>query len=196
MAIKSLHDESELLQKVAEGDQRAFRILYDRYYQNIYAFSLHLLKSELLAEEVVQETFLKFWKLGYELNSLINLESYLIAIARNRSLDLLRRNKLEVRADQQRHFDWSESHNDTEESIILNDTRKILKNAIEKLPPQQKLVYELCHQEGLKYEEAAQRLNLSSFTVQSYMKLALKSVRKHIRENTDIAVLLIIFKIF
>jgi len=196
MPVKPLHNETELLSKVATGDQRAFRILYEAYYTKIYAFSLHLLKSELLAEESVQETFLKLWKQGPELNGLLNLESFLVTITRNRALDLLRRQKLEVKANLKRRIDWTEADNETEESIILNDTRKVLQQAIDQLPPQQKLVYQLCYQDGLKYEEAAAQMNLSALTVQSYMKLALRSLRKNLRHYSDLAALLIIFKLF
>jgi len=195
MSIKPLFNNSELLAKVAEGDQRAFRTLYDFYHHRIYAFALHLLKSDILAEEIVQETFLKLWKQGYELNKIVNLESFLVTIARNRSLDVLRRTKLEIKTDQHLIKEWSETHNDTEESIILNDTRRVLQNAVDQLPPQQKQVYQLCHQEGLKYEEAAQKLNLSALTVQSYMKLALRNLRKHIKNHSDLSVLLILLKL-
>jgi len=181
---------------VAGGDQRAFRVLYDFYYDKIYAFALYLLKSDLLAEEVVQETFLKLWKKGDDLNQIMNVESFLIAVTRNRSLDILRRSKLEIKTNQKRAIVWSEGHNDTEESIILNDTRRILQSAIDLLPPQQKLVYQLCQQEGLKYEEAADKLSLSTLTVQSYMKLALRNVRRYMVKHADLAAVIIVLKYF
>jgi RNA polymerase sigma-70 factor (family 1) len=196
MAIKLPHNEKELLQKIAQGDQRAFRIVYDHYYNNIYAFALHLLKSDILAEETVQETFLKLWKQGPALDEVNHLESFLIAVTRNRSLDLLRRTKLAAKASRRQAADWSETHNETEEAIVLKDTRRLLQNAVDLLPPQQKLVYQLCYQEGLKYEEAADRLHLSTLTVQSYMKLALRNVRKYMSKHADMAVLLIVFKLF
>jgi RNA polymerase sigma-70 factor (family 1) len=196
MAVKPLFNENELLSKVAGGDQRAFRVLYDFYYDKIYAFALYLLKSDLLAEEVVQETFLKLWKKGDDLNQIMNVESFLIAVTRNRSLDILRRSKLEIKTNQKRAIVWSEGHNDTEESIILNDTRRILQSAIDLLPPQQKLVYQLCQQEGLKYEEAADKLSLSTLTVQSYMKLALRNVRRYMVKHADLAAVIIVLKYF
>jgi RNA polymerase sigma-70 factor (ECF subfamily) len=192
----SLINESELLAKIAQGDQRAFRVIYDHYYNNVYAFALHLLKSDILAEETVQETFLKVWQRGQALNEIVNVESFLIAITRNHSLDLLRRNKLAIRTTQQQIINWSESHNETENTIILNETRRLLQNAIDLLPPQQKLVYQLCQQEGLRYEEAADKLNLSTLTVQSYMKLALRSVRKYMSKHAGVAALMIVLKLF
>ncbi|GGC47213.1 DNA-directed RNA polymerase sigma-70 factor [Parapedobacter defluvii] len=196
MAAKVLLDERTLLSKVAEGDQRAFRAIYDHYYDRILGYGLRLLKSDLLAEEMVQHAFLKIWTLEEKLTEIENLERYLITVARNHALDVLRRRKLTVRVNREISMDWSESHNETEEEILLNDTRRMLDEAIELLAPQQKRVYKLCRQQGLKYDEAAKELNLSPATVQSYMKLALSTLRKHLANRTDIVAMLIIFKLF
>lgn len=195
MAAKILLDERKLLAKVAKGDQRAFRAIYDHYYDRIHAYGLRLLKSDLLAEEMVQHAFLKIWTLEERLTKIENLESYLITVARNHAVDVLRRRKLTVKVNREISVDWSESHNETEEEILLNDTRRILDEAIELLAPQQKRVYQLCRQQGLKYEQVAEELNLSPATVQSYMKLALKTLRKHLANHTDIVAMLIIFKL-
>lgn len=60
MAVIPLHEERELLGKTAERDQRAFKILYDKFSPKVYAHAFHLLHTEQLAEEMVQEVFLKF----------------------------------------------------------------------------------------------------------------------------------------
>lgn len=195
MAAELLSDERTLLSKIADGDQRAFRVIYDSYYHRIYGYGLHLLKSQPLAEELVQHTFLKIWVLGEKLKKINHLESYLITTSRNHALDVLRRRKLEVRVSRESSKDWSESHNDTEEEIMLNDTRRVLDEAIESLAPQQKRVFQLCRQQGLKYEEAAKELNLSPATVQSYMKLALSALRKHLAHRTDLIILCVVFKL-
>jgi RNA polymerase sigma-70 factor (ECF subfamily) len=90
---------------------------------------------------------------------------------------------------------WTEEQPETEVSIILNYTKELLQAGIELLPPQQKLVYQLCHQEGLKYEEAAEKLNLSPLTVKTHMQHALRFLRSHVIKNSDMAVALILFKI-
>jgi len=195
MAVKILLDERKLLFKVAKGDQRAFRAIYDHYYDRIHAYGLHLLKSDVLAEEMLQYAFLKIWTLEEKLTKIENLESYLITVARNHALDVLRKKKLTIRVNREINAGWSELHNETEEEILLNDTRRVLDEAIELLAPQQRRVYKLCRQQGLKYEEAAKELNLSPATVQSYMKLALRALRRHLANHTDIVAMLIIFKL-
>lgn len=201
-AKKTTYTDQELLTKIASGDHLAFRIIYDRFYLNIYSYALYLLKSKELAEENTQETFLVLWKYGQGLSKIKNIESFLITISKNRSLNLLKRSKLEVKSSSSisaratlEELSTQQGHNETEESILLNDTRKIIAAAVAALPPQQKLVYQLCHEQGLPYQQAAQQLNISSNTVKLYMKLALSSVRGYLSRHTDLTALIILFKL-
>lgn len=196
MIVKPFHNETELLAKIAEGDEYAFKIIYENYYKKIFTYALQYLKSEPESEEVMQEVFLKLWLRDRGSLAINNLDQYLRTLARNRSLDLLRRKMLGNRNDLERAINWQEEHNDTEELIMLNDTRKILDEGVRLLPTQQKLVYQLCHQEGLKYDEAAKVLNLSPATIHTHMKLALRFLRTYVQSRTDIAVFVIIFKLF
>ncbi|MET4544666.1 RNA polymerase sigma-70 factor (family 1) [Pedobacter africanus] len=188
--------EAEWLLKMAADDQRAFRSIYDTYNTNIYKYALHLLKSEELAHENVQETFLKFWNMRKEAVGVLNLESYLVTISRNAALDVLRKSRLTLRSETTIRENWVEGHNETDEKITLEDTRRILQEGIDQLPPQQKLVYELCHRQGLKYNEAAAQLNISPNTVKLYMKLSLRFLRGYLARHTDLAAIFIIFKLF
>jgi RNA polymerase sigma-70 factor (ECF subfamily) len=195
MFVRSLNNESQLLRKIAEGDQHAFKIIYDFHRRAVYARAIFLLKSEVLAEEVLQEVMLKLWQSAEKLTDETNLGAYLTTLTRNRSFQILRRRVLEAKTEIELRKDWTESHNETEEGILLADTQKILADGIALLPPQQKMVYELCRVDGLKYEQAAQSMNLSVETVKSYMKLALRSLRAYMKSHTDLAAILIILKI-
>ncbi|MEO6521793.1 MAG: RNA polymerase sigma-70 factor [Mucilaginibacter sp.] len=196
MTITPLYNEQDLLFKIAEGDPNAFRIIFNKYHNKIYTFSLRILQSDIVAEEVVQETMLKLWKMGPTLTTINNLDSYLKTLARNLSIDMLRHRELAYKVEKDLGADWIEGHNETEEQVLLNDTRKVLQAGIELLPDQQKLVYKFCHQDGLKYDEVAEKLKLSPHTVRSYMKLALRFLRNYVSSHTDVAAILIIFKLF
>ena len=196
-----LHDENsltlerELLTKIAVRDESAFRTIYDLYHKKIYTFSLRLLKSKQMAEEVVQESFLKIWLMGDSIEKISNIEAYLVTLARNRSLDALRAQQRIITADLANSNRWTEEHNETEESIFLKDTKELLQTGINLLPPQQKLVYQLCHQEGLKYEEVAEKLNLSPLTVKTHMQHALRFLRTYVVKNGDLAIAFLLLKI-
>lgn len=190
----SLYSDQELLRKISKGDHHAFRLVYEHYRKKVFSVALQILKSHDLAEEVMQETMLKLWQVAGTLAEDTVLDAYLRTLTRNRSFNVLRRRVLEAKIALEMGRDWTELHDETAEKILLDDTRKVLEAAIDQLPAQQKLVYQLCQQQGLTYEQAAVRLNLSTLTVQSYMKLALRFVRKYVSQHTDIAALLIIFK--
>src|SRR5690606_19744841 len=98
MSTPSVIDDRELLLQVAEGSERAFDTLYHRHSKKVYTFALRILQSEVLAEEVMQETLLKVWRLGGETANIDNLDGYLRTAARNASLNLLRRQEIERRA--------------------------------------------------------------------------------------------------
>ncbi len=196
MTSTPLFDDRELLKRVAGGDERAFDLIYHAYSKKVYLFAFKVLRSNTLAEEVVQEVMLKIWRMGSELPKINNLEAYLRTSSRNVSLNVLRRQEVESRANNYLRSHWDEEHNDTEELVLLNDTRKILDDGIALLPLQQREVYKLCHQQGLKYEEVAQKLNLAPSTVATHMKLALRFLRVYLQNHTDLAALLIIFKLF
>ncbi len=191
---KTLAEERDLLSKIAAGDQRAFKIIYERYARRIFLFSKSILNSEEHAEEVMQETMLKLWLLGSELDKIINLDAYLRKLTRNRSLNVLSRIQLEFKTNAARAESFLDVDNGTEEAILLNDTRKVLENGIAALPAQQRLVYQLCQEQGLTYGEAALRLNLAPSTVQTHMKLAVRFLRTYVSTHTDVAVVLLICK--
>ncbi len=186
----------ELLKKVADGDEAAFKEIYEHYFPKIQAFALRVLHDYEYAQEVAQEVMLAFWQMGYRLNDIRNLDAFLKTLTKRRTIDIWRRLQMERTAEQALQANWEESNEETEERIILNETKQIIEEAILLLPPQQRTVYQLCQQQGLKYEEAARRLDIAPGTVQTHMKLALKFLRSYLRNRIDVAVLLIIFNLF
>ncbi|TCC98281.1 RNA polymerase sigma factor [Pedobacter psychroterrae] len=192
---KTIAEERDLLSKIAACDQRAFKIIYDRYARRVFLFSQSILNSEEHAEEVMQETMLKLWLLGPELENINNLDAYLLKLTRNRSLNVLSRIKLEFKTNAERAESFLDIDNGTEEEIMLNDIRKVLESGIAALPAQQKLVYQLYQEQGLKYGEIALKLDLAPSTVQTHMKLAVRFLRAYVSAHTDLAVLLIIYKV-
>lgn len=196
MPVNPLTDEQSLLEQIAAGGELAFRKVYNHYYPEIYGFARHLLRSDELALDVVQESMLHIWQQGDKLKVIYNLQGYLKTFVQRRVIDLLRSQQIHKRAEKELAGSWKETHNDTEEGIILKESRKILEDGILLLPKQQQMVYRLCQQQGLKYEEAAMQLNISSGTVKTHLKMAMRFLRVYIKNNSDVAVLFVFFKLF
>jgi RNA polymerase sigma-70 factor (family 1) len=190
---RPIDTERTLLYQIASGDQRSFTVLFEYYSKTVYPFALKLTRSEELAEEILQEVFLKIWINRQNLPEIENFGAYVNRMTRNYAYNVLRRiaheNLIAFELSQQ----LTEEVNDTEEEVNYKDLEHSLAQAISCLTPQQKLIYTLCHQQGLKYSEVAGRLNISSSTVHTHMKLALKFIRTYfIRINT----LILFFSLF
>lgn len=188
----TFNDEKALLHQISIGDANAFSIIFHRYSPKVYVYALKIIKSQNLAEEIAQEIFVKIWNLGDQATEIKNLDAYLKVMTKNHTLKVLRRMALEIRTNRMMAYDYLEEHNETEEYIIFKDSEKILNQAVEKLPAQQKLVYQLCHQEGLKYEEVAEKLNISKLTVKTHMQHALRFLRNYVSTHTDIGIVVIL----
>lgn len=168
------------IQKVAAGDPESFRDLFASFSSKIYLFALKLTRSKEIAEEVVQDVFLKIWDDRVNLKQIEHFERYLHVVTRNHCFNILKRMAAEARVKVAIGKELCETHTDTEESIILHDYQHLLHRVVEQLPPQQRTVYGLCHGEGLKYEEAAERLHISKLTVKTHMQHALRAIRANL----------------
>lgn len=193
MAINPLFNESKVKAAIAAGDQHAFCTLFDHYQKYVFAFSLKLTRSEEIAEEVVQEIFMKIWDGRDKLKSIENFGAYLNRLVRNHSFNILRQEASHARANQKIGLSLSEGDDSTQQQLDYREISRILNEVIEHLPAQQKMVYTLCHQEGLKYEEAALKLNISASTVHYHMKLALSAIREHFKKNAGLYPVLLLY---
>jgi RNA polymerase sigma-70 factor (family 1) len=165
------------LQKIADGDEKVFRALFDQFSPRVFVFAMKLTRSRSMAEEVVQEIFIKIWDNRERLRDVEYFPSYLSVITRNHCFNVLKKLAVESRVN----GDFSKQiplvHRETEDQVIYKDYQEILARIVNTLPPQQKSVYSLCHGQGMKYEEAAQHLNISRLTVKAHMQLAMKTIR-------------------
>lgn len=181
--------EQALLCRVAQGDKTAFTELFDRYQAVVYDFALKFLRSKTQAEEIVQQIFMKIWLSREKLPEIENFAAYLNRATRNQSYSVLRSIAAESLRAEALSVVMPREELTTENDIFFNESSSILRKIVETLPPQRKLVYELCHEEGLKYDEVAEKLNISPGTVHKHMKLALKTIRDHFSEMTLLLIL-------
>ncbi|HEY8898417.1 MAG TPA: RNA polymerase sigma-70 factor [Niastella sp.] len=192
MSLEPLYTEQELLRLVAEGDRNAFTQIYNNYRNKIYSIAFELTESKTVAEEIVQDTFLKIWVKREMLPGVEHFRAYLFTITRNYVFTALKRiarkESIEVSAIQ----DAPLYDHDTEDRVLNNEYTRILQAAIDRLPEQQKQVYNLIKKEGLKREEAAAALHLSPETVKTHLAQAMRSIRTYCLARLDISIALII----
>lgn len=170
-------DLRTFLLQIANGDEKVFRKIFDRFSSKVFVFALKLTHSRTLAEEIVQEVFIKIWDNRKKLTEVEFFPAYLSVITRNHAFNVLKRIALQEKVNANFSRKLSLAHSETEEHIIYSNYQDILSGIVDQLPPQQKMVYSLCHGEGLKYEEAAERMKISRLTVKTHMQTALRTIK-------------------
>lgn len=179
MPASRIHHEKRVLQLIAQGSEYAFTQLFDHYRNGIFGIALKFLKSPLLAEEVVQDVFLKIWLKRQDLNHVQNIEAYIITMARNLILDRLKKLAYEVAAKEE--LARQPAHiNDTDHRLRQQQYEQLLRQAVNLLPPQQKQVYQLAKQEQMSYQDIADKMQLSRLTVKTHMAKALQFIRHYL----------------
>lgn len=178
-----LNNERDLLLQVSEGNEMAFRQLFDAYRNKLFSYILRISQSKESAEDAVHDVFLKLWTNRERLTEIENLNAYIFRMAQNHAYNGLRKIAKEtlVMAELEKGSYYESS--DPDDLLVRKEIREFIHDAIEKLTPQQKEVYRLSREQGLKHEEIAQRLNISVLTVKKHMSDALHFLRKDISDS-------------
>ena len=178
----SFSNEQQLLVNLRDGDSGAFSSLYAIYAPRLSVKLLQLLRSEELAEDILQDIFVKIWEVRETIDPDQNFPAFLYKMAANRSKNVFRRNLYDenMRNELGKDLGYDPIENATNES----DTKKILDLAMSKLTPRQREVYTLHKLEGLSYQEIGEKLKISASAINHHiqeatkqLKIALKSYR-------------------
>jgi RNA polymerase sigma-70 factor (ECF subfamily) len=176
----NLQNEKELLLRVADGDQRAYRILFDRYWDLMYANALHFTKSPEWAKDLAQEIFMKIWIMRDKLPAVQRFEAFLFTVSKNMILDELRKLQLSNKHTEFFETYFTEAESDTAQKTELKDLEKELNKAIEQLPLQMQTAFKLSRFEGLTHEQIARQMNITRVTSQNYIARAILNIRKYL----------------
>ena len=174
----------ELVERLQRRDPQALAELYDRYGRLAYSLIVRVVRDGALAEDLVQETFLRVWNRAQGFDAQRGaLGPWLLAVARNRAIDYLRsasgreRNALELE-----EVDHPSLYTDMERDILASDKARMIRAALEKLAPNQREVIELAYFEGLTQTEMAERMGQPLGTVKTWVRTALKNLREQFGE--------------
>ena len=188
MNIASKNTERKIIKRLSEGDHTAFRHVFDQYKDVLYGYSYKLTKSQILAEETVQEVFLKVWQKRQTLDADRPIKAYLYKIAQNHVYTTLRNAAYNEKLKQQIFYRHPHTHNSTEDQVIYRDLEQFKDSAIACLPAKRQLIFRMSRVQGLSHEEIANQLGISQHTVKDQIVKALKAIKKQLLVHTDIAV--------
>lgn len=177
MAVYDLYDFKEYFQRIANNDEKAFATIFDLFKKKVFAVAFKMLKSETEAEEIVQEAFLSLWRSRTQLSGVENPEGYLFKITYHTIYAHLKKTSRKQELLDGIIINIAYKQNTTQDMVAANETSRLIYEAVQKLPPQQRTVFELAKLNDLSYAEIADKLGLSRNTVKNHLVQAMKTIR-------------------
>ena len=168
----------ELQTKIAKDDETAFTQLYLHFGKKLIHFATSLLRSKETAEELTEDVFVKLWANRLQIKEIENITVYLYVAVKNRALTSL---SLKARQLVLAPFDFldtsvDEFAIDPYEVMITSEMMNRMHHAVDALPPRCKMIFKLIREDGLKYKDVAEILNISVNTIDVQMAIAVKKI--------------------
>jgi len=179
----SVHIEKILFEKIAKGDEGAFREIFEQYGPVIHPFVLGIVKNEAVAREIVQEVFLRLWLKKEGLSEIGNPGSWIYRIASNLSLTHFRRQRLETRVLQSIQDRYEPESDPVGHLFSLKELQEQIGKAAALLPSQRQKIFKMSRDLGLSRQEIAEQLNISENTVKNQLRLSLKFIQEFIEKT-------------
>ena len=175
-------DDVQLFRLIAGGDEGAFRALFDKYRSKMYRYLEYILGKPAEAEECLQDVFLRLWVSRQRLDGVSHPEQYLYAMVRNRAYTALesigRQTLLQQQLQQQQQHPKT-----TEETVFYNECKRLIDEAVNRLPPQRRIIYRMAKEQGLSRQEIARTLTISEHTVKNALGIAVQDIRAYLEEK-------------
>lgn len=184
--------EETLVQKLKDGDENAFSVFYNQTYSKAYYLARSIVKNEELAEDVVQQAYIKVWKNIGQLENAGTLQAWFNTIIRSTSLDELKKRKLELfenRTDDEGNeyseLDFVEDkniENQPELSLERNETERLMKEIVGELSDEQRICIMMFYYQDMSVKDIAEELDVSEGTVKSRLNYGRNKIRDKVKE--------------
>jgi RNA polymerase sigma-70 factor (ECF subfamily) len=181
-----------LFEKIKDGDEEAFEELFDKYYEPLVRFVWGYVKSEAIAEEIVQELFLKVWNISSTLTIQRSVKSYIYSAGRNMCLNYLKHQNTEQEWEKEKKalHENQPRESKLDRNIHYKMLHKEVEQAIQDLPERRRLIFVLSRHQDMTYKEIADFLDISENTVDTQIRRALATLRERF---SDLLIYLLAF---
>lgn len=191
MSNSSETDES-LLQRLLQGEEKAFVRIYDRYWYPLCLSCYRRVKDKAVAEELVQQLFLTLWQ-KREFLKINQLENYLFSSIRNATIDHLNRQIVANKCVEYKRAHMVAERNTTDEMVNFRDLEEALEKGLQALSGKSERVYRLYKMDNWSIDEIAAHLNLSKKTVHYHLTRSRKFIRSYLHEFTLMMLVVVLF---
>ena len=189
-----LTDDKELYLNIRDGGEHAFKALFQKYYSSLCHFAYHFLNDRETAEEIVQDMFVRIWEKRSDLNIETSVKHYLFRSVRNQCLNQIQHLKIRQQYSNRIKESVHQEIDPDQYYLEVNLIERIEKS-IESLPAKRQEIFRLSREQGMKYKEIADELNISIKTVEAQMGMALKHLRDDLKDFSNYLIsMLFLFK--
>jgi RNA polymerase sigma-70 factor, ECF subfamily len=179
-----LTEDKELYLKLRTSDEQAFQTLFRKYYSALCRYANQFMKDSELAEETVQDMFVKIWEKRETLNIETSVKHYFFRSVRNHCLNQIQHEKIKKQYASQ-VLESAQHEIEVEQYFVEVDLIRRIEKSIDSMPPKRKEIFRLSREEGMKYKEIAEALDISIKTVEAQMGLALKHLREELKDFSN-----------
>jgi RNA polymerase sigma-70 factor, ECF subfamily len=180
--------DTDLMRGIQEEDPDALSQLYDRYNGILKALILRVIHNEAEADDLLQEIFMEIWKQAKNFSAQKGKPlGWMVTLARRRAIDGLRKKQAYAGAEERLQAQTAQQpdawvYNSTEQEIDFADTRVLVREVINSLPPPQQQAIELAFFRGMSQREIAADTNTPLGTVKTRLELGLKKIYDGLKE--------------
>jgi len=187
--------EKEWIKGLQKGDEKALKSIFNQYYKYLLVTAYNIVGDNAKAKDLVQDVFFEIWKKREQIDIQYSLKAYLRKAVVNRGLNYLKMHQ---------RIDWGEEHFDTQTPdqaasphtlVETSDLQDVINNTINNLPPKCKTIFSLSRFEKISHKEIAQKLDISTKTIENHITKALKLIRAAVDNYNDLGVF-ILFSLF
>lgn len=177
---------NELQKAVSNGDIRAFKKLFDMYAERLSHFAYSITRNRDDAVQIMDDVFVKLWKRRDTIHQIENLTTYLYTAVKNTTLNTISAKAKASITESFDNIDIQLDNNQTPDSLLISsEILSKIHNTVETLPPKCKVIFKLVREDGLKYKEVAEILNISENTVDAQMVIAIRKISEKVKRHFD-----------
>ncbi|MEL7587556.1 MAG: RNA polymerase sigma-70 factor [Prolixibacteraceae bacterium] len=182
--------EPELTERICKGDRVAFDVAFRRYYPGLVIFASQFTAEQSVAEEIVQDFFVRLWEKRMDLVFTDSMKSYFFTSVKNRCFNYLKHRKIEMEVIERLKVISRQSLLFEPDVYLDSELQEKITRAVNALPERCREVFIMSRFKGMKNDEIAEQLNLSKRTVETHISNAIASLRRDLKEYAGLVILI------
>ena len=190
MSKSDLNSDIILINRLRSGDESALTELYNKFWQSLFVSSYNVLKDKELCEDIIQDIFMNIWHNREKLEINISLKGYMYACARYQVFNQFKKNKDKIHVELFEDLDKRFQYSTPETQLMHEELLDQINSIVQALPEKCQLVYKLSREEQLSHKEIAERLDISTKTVENHITKALHVIRLSMGTSASMAMVL------